>query len=70
MLNIIYSKGRIDRGDVPQGKKTLMRFLQSRYGVTPIKKYTSQDPARGGDENLFYLGKGETEEEFKEEICK
>lgn len=64
MLNIIYSKGRIDRGDVPQGKKTLMRFLQSRYGVTPIKKYTSQDPASGGDENLIYLGKGETEEEF------
>lgn len=71
MLNIIYSKGRIDRGDVPQGKKTLMRFLQSRYGVTPIKKYTSQEvPPSGGDENLIYLGKGETEEEFKEEICK
>ena len=65
MLNIIYSKGRIDRRDVPQGKKTLMRFLQSRYGVTPIKKYTSQEvPPSGGDENLIYLGKGETEEEF------
>lgn len=71
MLNIIYSKGRIESGDLAQGKKTLMRFLEKYYGVKPIKKYTSQRaPRNSGDENLIYLGKCETEEEFKEEICK
>ncbi len=71
MLNIIYSKGRVASGDLAQGKKTLMRFLEKYYGVKPIKKYTSQQvPKQGRDENLIYLGKCKTEEEFKEEICK
>ena len=73
MLNIIYSRGRSkEENNSPQGKKTLMRFLQSEYGVIPIKKYTSQPaPNEEADENLIYMNLSSVnEQEFIKDIKK